>query len=108
MRTSMSFSGSRLDTSIESAVMLARRSRTGVSTFCSGIGVSFRQYRRPQLGSAHGPLSTYWRSRRAPSVVPCLGVAAVVRVPTPPVEDDGRWLIAHPVDAGASDAALLP
>ena len=42
MRTSMSVSGSRPEASIESAVMLASRSRTGVSVVESGMVLSFR------------------------------------------------------------------
>src|SRR6266496_4711735 len=43
IRTSINVSASRLDASIESAVMLARRSRTGVSMVCSGMGSPCRK-----------------------------------------------------------------
>ena len=42
MRTSISVSGSRLDASSDSAVMLASRSRTGVSVVDSAMVSSFR------------------------------------------------------------------
>ena len=58
MRTSMSVCGSRLDASIESAVMLASRSSTGVSVV-SAMGISFqalwaRQAPRPVLRTNTG------------------------------------------------------
>ncbi len=50
MRTSISASGSRLEASTESAVMLASRSRTGVSVVGSAMVLSFRSTFVPERG----------------------------------------------------------
>ena len=82
MRTSMSFSGSRVDTSTASVFMRARRSRIGVSAFCADIGVSFLLVTRYE----QSPMNVFDGSGAPISRAPHMGPTAPVRPGRPAVE----------------------